>query len=262
MNDDQENPLETPLAPPAQVQKRPTAKHKGIARTREQIAASMAKAREARAVKLQQRKQQAEVLKDIKRAAPVPATIQQNRNGQQPPAVSPPGDKPKPYATRTRHQLRPLEEYPADEMQNEKFHIPRDQWPSGYALQWEAITVYNQPQNDRQAMATQHGWEPVFPEDFDGRYAYKVPYGWEGPIHLDGLMLMARSMEWHKHAQARDELLAKNVINLRVRQMNRGELEKVTLDTQHKHLSQTNFVNASIDQVGMSGDTPTPTKAS
>jgi hypothetical protein len=147
-----------------------------------------------------------------------------------------------------------LEEYPADEALNEKFHIPRHRWPTGYALQWEAYQVYNQPQNERQAVAMRVGWEPVYPEDFDRQFAYKVPYGWQGPIAIDGLMLMARSMEWDKYARARDKRQAENVINIRVRQLSRGELDRVTLDAQHKKVSETNFVNASIDQVGMSGE--------
>lgn len=191
-------------------------------------------------------------------AAPVPAKIESNLpagNGALPPSG---GDNlPKPVATRLRHQLRPLSEYPADMMTSDKLHIPRNQWPDGRALQWGLLSVWNQPFLGAQTTDQQTGWEPVHPDDFHGKFAHKVPADWgDRPIVVDGLILMARPMQWQLHAQARDKREAQQVINIRVRQLHKGELEGISLDVQHKHLDQTNFVRAQIDQVGTSGDGP------
>lgn len=164
------------------------------------------------------------------------------------PDVVPVEVKPKPPKSE-RHALRPVSEYPADDMQGGMHHIERCDFPQGYDLQWLGVAVWGQPLNFVIADFTRKGWEPVYPEDFDGKFAYMVPPKWEGPIVIQDLMLVARSMAWSEVARKRQQREAEGQVNVKVGQLRRGELEGVSLNPQHKHLEKTNQINVSLDQV-------------
>jgi len=194
-------------------------------------------------------------------AAPPPAVIPTVPppafNGATPP---PSGARPPPAPTRPdwreRHRLRSAEEYPADEVTDQKFHIPKSRFPSGFDLVWVATSVWEQPLPEVRAQFMSKGWEPIFPEDFDGRFAYLVPREWDGAIILGGLMLCARSESWSAKARMLAEREAKSVIDIKIRQLYSGDFDtargRVTLDSR-KHLNQNN-INVGVEMVGRSGE--------
>ena len=171
------------------------------------------------------------------------------------PVVASPPLVPKPPKSE-RHVLRAATEYPADEMQGGMHHIEKRDFPQGYDLQWLGVSVWGQPLNFVVADFTRKGWEPVYPEDFDGKFSYMVPPKWEGPIVIQDLMLVARSMAWSKVARDRQRYEAESQVNVKVGQLRRGELEGVSLNPQHKHLEKTNQINVSLDQVRRPANIP------
>lgn len=156
--------------------------------------------------------------------------------------------KPKPPKGE-RHVLRAAGEYPADDMQGGMHHIEKRDFPQGYDLQWLGISVWGQPLNFVVADFTRKGWEPVYADDFDGKFGYMVPPNWEGPIVVQDLMLVARSMAWSEVARKRQRYEAESQVNVKVGQLRRGELDGVSLNPQHKHIEKTNMINVSLDQV-------------
>jgi hypothetical protein len=154
-----------------------------------------------------------------------------------------------PYSPGGRHRLRSAEEYPAEEITSTRHHIPRDRFPQGYDLQWIGISVWGQPLPMIEAEFRRMGWEAVYPEDFDRVFAYLVPPNWEGPIIVDALALVARSMAWSNRARQIGRREAEQAVNIKVNQLRKGELEGVSLGPQHKHLEKTNQVNVSLDQI-------------
>jgi hypothetical protein len=156
---------------------------------------------------------------------------------------------PPPTSPGGRHVLRSADEYPADEMQGGMHHIPRADYPQGFDLQWVGVSVWGQPLNFVIADFASKGWVSVYPEDFDGQFANRVPAGWNGPIVVQELMLVARSMAWSDKARALAKRDAQAQVNVKVNQLRQGELERVTLSPQHKHLAQTNYINSSIEGV-------------
>ena len=187
-----------------------------------------------------------------------------------PPPTRP--DAPNLRPSHERHVLRGVEEYPDAEQADTKFFIDRGirpgthprypqgrkgDYPDGFDLQWVAISVWGQPLPQFEAEYARKGWQAVYPHDFDGRYAGRfVPHSHQGPIVLDGLMLMARPMSWTEKARGLASREAHNQVAIKVNQLQQGELDKVTLDTQHKHLDKTNYVRTSIEGVGAPGGPP------
>lgn len=190
-------------------------------------------------------------------AAPVPVVVKP----ASPPTngATPPANAGAPPPTRSgRHVLRGPEEYPTDQIQDQRFYIQRPDlargivgdYPEGFDLQWVAVEVWGQPQPSMVAGFTRMGWEPVHTGDFDGRYDGRfVPRSQEGPIVLEGLMLVARSMSWSNKARAQAQRDAQAQVNVKVRQLQSGDLEKVTLTAAHKHLDKTNYVNMSMEGI-------------
>lgn len=164
-----------------------------------------------------------------------------------------------------RHRLRAAEEYPMDGLEGSKYHIARPyrpgenkqypngtpgDYPEGFDLQWVGVTIWGQHQPQIEAEYTRKGWEPVHHGDFDGRYDGRfLPRSHVGPIIVDGLMLVARPMAWSDKARGLANREAHNRVAIKVGQLKAGELEGVSLNTQHKHLSETNFVNVDVETV-------------
>src|SRR5215469_13223871 len=158
---------------------------------------------------------------------------------------------------RERHRLRAAEEYPADEQQDQRFHIAKREFPDGFDLQWVGVTIWGQPQPQIEAEFLRKGWEPVCTGDFDGEFDGRfVPRSHQGPIILEGLMLCARPMAWSEKARQIARREASNQVKIKVDQLTRGELDKVSLDAQHKTALAYNHV-----KVGYEGVTvPVPPK--
>lgn len=161
-----------------------------------------------------------------------------------------------------RHRLRGPEEYPMDDMAGSKFHIagPKrrgdgsviswGEYPEGFDLQWVGITIWGQHQPQIEAEFTRKGWEPVHHGDFDGRFDGRfLPRSHVGPIVAEGLMLVARPMSWSDKARGLATREANNRVAIKVGQLKAGELDGVTLNPQHKHLKDTNYINVDVETV-------------
>lgn len=169
-----------------------------------------------------------------------------------------------------RHRLRAPEEYPMESMEGSKYHIERPlkpgenknypngrvgDYPEGFDLQWVGVTIWGQHQPQIEAEFTRKGWEPVHNGDFDGRYDGRfLPRSHVGPLIVDGLMLVARPMAWSDKARGLASREAHNRVAIKVGQLRSGELEGVTLNPQHKHLGQTNYVNVDVETVSAPKD--------
>jgi hypothetical protein len=151
---------------------------------------------------------------------------------------------------RERHQLRAPEEYPADEQQDQRFHINKREFPDGFDLQWVGVTIWGQPQPQIEAEFLRKGWEPVCTGDFDGEFDGRfVPRSHHGPIILEGLMLCARPMAWSEKARSIARREASNQVKIKVDQLRKGELDAVTLDAQHKSALAFNHINVGVEGV-------------
>jgi hypothetical protein len=165
-----------------------------------------------------------------------------------------------------RHTLRGPEEYPMDDLDGTKFFIERPykvgenprypqgrkgDYPENFDLQWVGVSVWGQHQPQIEADFTRKGWNPVYNGDFNNKYRGRfIPYADEGMIMVDGLVLMARSMSWSEKSRAISRNEAYNQVAIKVNQLKQGELnDRVTLQSQHKHLDKTNFVNVSVEGV-------------
>jgi len=73
----------------------------------------------------------------------------------------------------------------------DKFFIPPEIIPSGWDYQWKRKKVFNWEDTNHQVSLAKSGWEAVPASRHDGIY---MPKGWDGPIELDGLLLMERDM--------------------------------------------------------------------
>ena len=100
--------------------------------------------------------------------------------------------------------------YKGGEMPN-KFHIPEGDIPSGTSYQWNNHTVFGQENASYSAYMQMQGWVPV-PAS---RHPHLMPVGHEGPIIVDGQILMERPQELTNEAlqedldRARGEVRAK-----------------------------------------------------
>jgi hypothetical protein len=149
-----------------------------------------------------------------------------------------------------RHVIRGIEEYPADDEELGKFTIRRADYPDGFDLQWVGVDVWGQPQPSIQASYERKGWVPVFNGDFEGRYEGRfTPIADQGAIKVDGLVLMARPMAWSDKARGLAEREARQRVQIKVNQLQRGELDKVSLDPQHKSALNFNHVKGGVEQV-------------
>lgn len=153
-----------------------------------------------------------------------------------------------------RLQLRPLTEYPDDD-DDDRLRIPRDMWPEGWDLQWVTTSVYGQPQIQHRARFERKGWEPIHSTDFDGMFAGKfAPEGHKGEIEVDGLVLMARPMEWSDRARKNDKARATQQVQIKESQVG-GDLEgSVSLDTKHSSAVRYNKIRKSVERIQVPED--------
>lgn len=148
-----------------------------------------------------------------------------------------------------RHRMRPIEEYSSDE-ENSRLLIPKDLVPDGFSLQWVTHKVYGQPQPQHRASFERKGWEPVHQEDFEGRFrGMFLPASYEGEIEVDGLVLMARPKEWSEKAAELDKRRAAERVFAKESQLRSGQLDGVTLDTQHPSARNATTVNRYMEPI-------------
>lgn len=72
-----------------------------------------------------------------------------------------------------------------------KFEVAKSDIPAGMSYQWNNHSIFGQEQHAYSAFMAQQGWEPV-PAS---RHPHLMPPGYEGPIIVDGQVLMERPTE-------------------------------------------------------------------
>jgi hypothetical protein len=80
------------------------------------------------------------------------------------------------------------------------FHVPSEIVPEGWSYQWNAVTIYNNPDLliGQQMQMYENGWRPVPAERHPGRY---VPVNKTGDIIRDGMRLEERPIGMTKQAK-------------------------------------------------------------
>lgn len=68
-----------------------------------------------------------------------------------------------------------------------RYEIPPGMEPDGVTYQWKCVAVLGQPNYSNQALMEQKGWNAVPQTRHDGRW---MPHNTQGPVIVDGLMLM------------------------------------------------------------------------
>lgn len=140
------------------------------------------------------------------------------------------------------------EELP-DEMRG-KLHIPREEFPEGFDLQWVATSVYGQEQPQNRSQYERTGWTALSDGDFngkfDGRFLSKKHIG---EITFQGLTLMARPMELTIKARNRQRREAVEPVLLKQQQLLGGHLDGVTLDAGHPSALRSNKINRTMERI-------------
>lgn len=81
------------------------------------------------------------------------------------------------------------------------FHIPEELKDPNYDLQWNTVTVYEQPQTAQVLAMRENGWRPVTAGRFKGVFM-PADYPDDGEILRDGMRLEERPMELTMQAKA------------------------------------------------------------
>jgi len=104
--------------------------------------------------------------------------------------------------------------YKGGEMPN-KFHIPPEDIPGGISYQWNNHTVFGQENASYSAYMQMQGWVPV-PAS---RHPHLMPVGYEGPIIVDGQILMERPAELTREALQEELDKARGEVRMKEEQL-------------------------------------------
>lgn len=111
----------------------------------------------------------------------------------------------------------------ADEVED-KFHIPREDFPEGMDLFWATRSIWGQEQNQRLNLHYRAGWTPVHKEDFDGRFANRFSVDDSGYVVQESSILCARPLELSIAARERNERRAKEQISMKEQAFKGGDV--------------------------------------
>lgn len=121
--------------------------------------------------------------------------------------------------------------------------IPQDKIPDGIDLQWNTIEVFGRPEMQMMAQMAAQAWEPVTLGMFDGRFDYLMPKGAKGEITFGGLRLEWRPLELSLEARAENNAAARSAVRAEENKLRGGNLDGVTLDTQHPTARAKTFIS-------------------
>jgi hypothetical protein len=117
------------------------------------------------------------------------------------------------------------------EEESDMLYVPPEIVPPGMRYNWKTFSVLGQPQARRYGRFQMTGWEPVPAERHPGMW---TPKGYKGNIEMDGLVLMEKSEEACQAHEAREERKALAQVQAKEQQLRGGNLDGVTMDTQHR----------------------------
>jgi hypothetical protein len=191
---------------------------------------------------------------------PPPNPFGNNQQVERPPIErnmrSSPRETEPPTSNRPRHRLRPLEEMPA-EQEVSRMHIDRSKYSPGFDLQFITKSVYGQEQPSHTAGFYRRGWEPVWASDFDHKFDGRwTPPGHQGPIEIDGMILVARDARWSAKAKEDDKRKAQGALAVKEAQLKGGQLEGVSMDGGSRHPSAlaSNKIKKSYERLNVPED--------
>lgn len=144
------------------------------------------------------------------------------------PARGGPTSRPARADPRPRHQLRPISEMPEAGGESLIGHIPKSEYPDQFDLQWVTDSVLGQPVPGHRMEYEKMGWQSVHQEDFENKYrGWFLPPDHEGEIKRDGMVLMARPMEWSNVSRARAHRDAQRAVAVKQAQLGEGNIPGV-----------------------------------
>lgn len=96
-----------------------------------------------------------------------------------------------------------------------KFHIEKEDIPVGTSYQWNNHTIFGQEQHSYSAFMQMQGWEPVH----SSRHPHLCPAGYDGPIIVDGQILMERPAELTNEALGEELDKARGEVRMKEEQL-------------------------------------------
>ena len=135
----------------------------------------------------------------------------------------------------------------------DRYHIPREEIPEGFDLQWVTVSVMGQPTDKERGHFERKGWTPVHQEDFDGRFDGRwMTKGQHGEINEGGQVLMARPLEISIKARKREQQLARDQIRIKEQALYAGDTGVSGAD--HPSARKFNSINRSIERISVPED--------
>jgi hypothetical protein len=116
---------------------------------------------------------------------------------------------------------------------------------------WTTDSILGQPQPQWRAKREKAGWRPVPAERHDGMF---MPKGHKGEINIDGCVLVERPLEYSIRAKQADTRRANEQVRAKEQQIRGGQVENVSLDTQHPTAIRTNRVGKSYEAIPVPKD--------
>jgi hypothetical protein len=117
----------------------------------------------------------------------------------------------------------------------DKFYIPLDLIPEGWAYEWKRNSVIGQENPFYMAEMRRKGWEPVP----SARHPELMAYGYSGDyIEREGLILMERPAVFVKEARAKESREARDAVLAKERAMSaapKGEFDRQVLSHSRTH---------------------------
>jgi len=147
------------------------------------------------------------------------------------------------------------EEYDPEDQSQDRLSIPPELFPEGFDFQWITDSVLGQAFPRIRADFERKGWTPVHQQDFDGILDGKfMPKGMDGPIEVDGLVLMARPLELSIRAKKMDHQRAREAVLIKQQQLTGGDMPGVSLDSRHPSAVNSNRINRTIEPITIPSD--------
>lgn len=143
---------------------------------------------------------------------------------------------------------------PDDDETPDRLRIPKELFPDGMDFQWVTDSIFGQPQPQRRSTFEKAGWTPVHNGDFDGLLDGRfTPAGTDGELKVDGVVLMARPLEYSKKAKIRDRRQALEQVAIKEQSLKGGDIG-TSLDSQHPSAVRSNRISKTVERLNIPED--------
>lgn len=138
-----------------------------------------------------------------------------------------------------------------DDEDDDRLKIPMDLIPDGMEYQWVTNSVRGQDMGARRAQFERKGWEAVPASRHPGMW---TPKSFQGEIVYYDCVLMERPKEYSDRFREKDRQRARDQVRIKEAQLRGGDIEGVSLDTQHQTALRQNKVSKSYERVDIPED--------